>query len=108
MATYTVQPGDSLSLISKKVYGDYSMVDALVLVNKITNKDLITPGQVLITPDVEDAQVIEESSKGSGNKKVGKYIFLGLLLVGSVIAYREYKKRKPKLSGVKKKRKNKK
>ena len=62
---YTVQPGDSLSLISKKLYGDFSMVDKLVEMNKITNPNLIHPGQQLLVPDVpgaitSDAVVIDD------------------------------------------------
>ena len=61
---YTVQPGDSLSLISKKLYGDFSMVNKLVEMNKITNPNLIHPGQQLLVPDIpgaiQDAVIVDD------------------------------------------------
>lgn len=51
---YIVQPGDSLSMISKKLYGDFSRVDEIAAMNKIRNADLIYPGQQLIVPDLPE------------------------------------------------------
>lgn len=91
-ATYIVQPGDSLSMISKKFYGDFSQVDALASANNIQNKNLISVGQQLIIPGIEEAQVVETTSSGSG---AGKWV-LGLLLLGGIgyLGYKHYKKKK--------------
>lgn len=107
-ATYTVLPGDSLSSISKKIYGSFNKVDELATVNNIANKNVITPGQKLILPEVEDAEVIEDDEPTTG--KAGKYIAWGLLAVGAYFGgkyvYNNYiKKKKTTLTGpVKKKR----
>ena len=51
--TYTVVKGDSLSKISKKVYGDANKWKRIFEANRDTvkNPDLIHPGQVLKIPD---------------------------------------------------------
>ena len=50
--TITVQPGDSLSKIAKREYGDANKWHAIFEANrdKIKNPDLIHPGQVLTLP----------------------------------------------------------
>jgi nucleoid-associated protein YgaU len=50
--TYTVVAGDSLSKISKKIYGDANRWKEIFQANKdkIKNPDLIYPGQVLKIP----------------------------------------------------------
>jgi nucleoid-associated protein YgaU len=50
--TYTVVGGDSLSKISKKIYGDAGRWKEIFEANKdtIKNPDLIHPGQVLKIP----------------------------------------------------------
>jgi uncharacterized protein YidB (DUF937 family) len=50
--TYTVAPGDSLSKIAKKVYGDGNQWKKIFEANRdqIKNPDLIHPGQVLKIP----------------------------------------------------------
>jgi nucleoid-associated protein YgaU len=50
--SYTVQSGDSLSKIAKQVYGDANKWHTIFDANrdKITNPDLIHPGQVLTLP----------------------------------------------------------
>ena len=49
---YTVQPGDTLSVISGKVYGDTQKYDAIFEANRpmLSNPDKIYPGQVLVIP----------------------------------------------------------
>jgi len=50
--SYTVQSGDSLSKIAKRVYGDANKWHTIFAANrdKISNPDLIHPGQVLTLP----------------------------------------------------------
>jgi len=50
--TYTVVSGDSLSKIAKKFYGNANAWDKIFQANKdkISNPDLIRPGQVLRIP----------------------------------------------------------
>ena len=50
--SYTVQSGDSLSKIAKRVYGDANKWHTIFDANrdKIQNPDLIHPGQVLTLP----------------------------------------------------------
>jgi nucleoid-associated protein YgaU len=50
--SYTVQSGDSLSKIAKRIYGDANKWHKIFDANrdKIKNPDLIQPGQVLTLP----------------------------------------------------------
>lgn len=48
--TYTVQPGDSLSKISKHFYGDAGKYMKIAEANKLDNPDKIKAGQQLIIP----------------------------------------------------------
>ncbi|GAB4219469.1 MAG: hypothetical protein Fur009_5800 [Candidatus Microgenomates bacterium] len=47
---YVVQPGDSLSLISQKVYGDLFSWPKILQANNLQNSDLIEIGMVLNIP----------------------------------------------------------
>lgn len=97
--TYTVQPGDSLSLISKKFYGSFDFVDMLAATNKITIKDLIFPGQQLLIPDgpIQEAVVIASSTQ---EKKGKGWLWAGLaglaLAIGVGVAVHEKNKKKGK------------
>ena len=46
----TVEKGDTLAIISKKMYGDVSHVDAISRMNGLQNGNLIYIGQKLILP----------------------------------------------------------
>jgi nucleoid-associated protein YgaU len=48
--TYTVQPGDNLSKISKQFYGDANKYKKIVDANKLEDADKIKAGQQLIIP----------------------------------------------------------
>jgi nucleoid-associated protein YgaU len=52
-STYTVKPGDSLSAIAKRQYGDAGKWKQIYEANRdsIENPDLIHPGQELRIPD---------------------------------------------------------
>ena len=47
---YIVEEGDTLAIISKKMYGDISHVDAICRMNGITDGNLIYVGQKLLLP----------------------------------------------------------
>ena len=47
---YVVEKGDTLAIISKKMYGDVSHVDAISRMNGLQNGNLIYIGQKLILP----------------------------------------------------------
>jgi len=48
--TYTVQPGDNLSKISKQFYGDATKFKKIADANKLEDPDKIKAGQQLIIP----------------------------------------------------------
>jgi|SRR5262249_10020304 len=48
--TYTVQPGDNLSKISKRFYGDANQYMKIANANKIADPDKIKVGQQLVIP----------------------------------------------------------
>jgi nucleoid-associated protein YgaU len=48
--TYTVQPGDNLSKISKQFYGDANKYKTIADANKLDDPDKIKAGQQLIIP----------------------------------------------------------
>jgi len=48
--TYTVQPGDNLSNISKHFYGDANKYPKIMQANKLEDPDKIKTGQQLIIP----------------------------------------------------------
>jgi len=114
--TYVVAQGDSLSLISKKMYGDYSMTDELARVNNVTNPNLIYAGQQLIIPvkpGTTDGSAAAASSGGNTStsvttttytsevkKTIGKYFGWGILAVAAVLlAYEANKQHKKNKSG---------
>ena len=47
---YIVEEGDTLAIISRKMYGDVSHVDAICKMNGITDGNLIYVGQKLLLP----------------------------------------------------------
>ena len=47
---YIVQPGDSLSIIAQKVYGDLNAWTQIMAVNNLTTPDNIEAGMVLVIP----------------------------------------------------------
>jgi nucleoid-associated protein YgaU len=48
--TYTVQPGDNLSKISKRFYGDANKYPQIVKANNLEDPDKIKVGQQLVIP----------------------------------------------------------
>lgn len=48
--TYTVQPGDTLSKISKRFYGDPNKYPQIAKANNLDNPDQIKAGQQLLIP----------------------------------------------------------
>ena len=47
---YVVEKGDTLAIISRKMYGDLTHVDAICRMNGITDGNLIYVGQKLLLP----------------------------------------------------------
>lgn len=47
---YTIRPGDTLTSISKSVYGDSSQVDAICRLNRISKETIIYPGEKILLP----------------------------------------------------------
>lgn len=112
---YEVQPGDSLSLISKKIFGDYSYVDKIAELNSIANKNLIQPGQQLVIPDsvssktsamATDADVISTTTNtttvSTWKTTVGKW-FPWIVVAGTIglLAYEANKQKKKNKSAKK-------
>ena len=56
---YTVQPGDTLSMISQKYVGDNSLIQTIAEHNSISNIHLIYSGQQLTIPTGNQATVVE-------------------------------------------------
>jgi nucleoid-associated protein YgaU len=52
MKTYRVQPGDTLSAIALREYGDDTLYPVIARQNHLTDPDLIHPGQDLLVPYV--------------------------------------------------------
>ncbi|MGL6121694.1 MAG: LysM peptidoglycan-binding domain-containing protein [Shewanella sp.] len=102
---YIVQGGDSLSLISKKLYGDFSKVDEIAQLNNIKNVDLIYPGQQLTVPNVADAvstdAIIVEDTKPAWKVATGKWFPWILVAAAAVLLGREAMKQKKKNKAIK-------
>lgn len=100
METYTVQQGDSLSLISKKFFGDFSKVKELQELNKIANADLIHPGQKLILPEgaaeIVDAEVVDENGNKIGwRSTLGRWLpWIIVAAAAGVLSYEAAKEKK--------------
>lgn len=70
--SYTVEKGDSLWAICKKVYGDGSLAYKLATANGIKNPNLIYPGQVLQLPVVEELKGLEPTKVDQAKPKESK------------------------------------
>ena len=51
---YTIQKGDTITRISRKLFGSNHYVDAIMKENGLTSKDSIYPGQKLKIPKIQD------------------------------------------------------
>lgn len=96
---YTVQSGDSLSRISQKLFGDFSMTDELARINKLPNANLIQPGQQLIIPDIKstfvEAEVVS-SELNTTKTTIGKIFPWLVVAVAGVLLAREASKQHKK------------
>ncbi len=66
--TYVVESGDTLWSISKKNYGTPDHYNKIAELNRMTQKDRIRPGQVLIIPDLPYAAPKDEESAATKTK----------------------------------------
>jgi len=57
--THVVQPGESLSSISRKYYGTPDRYGKIAAANNLRGRDLIRVGQVLVIPDVSGPPILE-------------------------------------------------
>lgn len=48
---YEIQPGDTLTSISKAIYGDISMIDSICQLNSISGDTVIYPGEMILLPE---------------------------------------------------------
>jgi LysM repeat protein len=103
MQDYTVKPGDSLSIIARDVLGDITRWKEIADLNKITNVNLIHPGDVLTLPDwvykepssasTTDKMVKSESSNSSAMWGLGFFL---VVLGTAAVVIRQHRKKKMK------------
>jgi LysM repeat protein len=100
---YIVKEGDSLSLISKKLFGDFSKTDEIADMNRLANKNYIVPGQQLLIPNVSDAVAVDAevldadgtASKSGWKQSVGKWFpWLFVIAAAGVLGYSAHKQKK--------------
>lgn len=102
MQTYIVGHGDSVSKISKILYGDFSKTQEICKMNNLVDCNLVQPGQVLKVPDptnLKDAEVVPLTAATGGWKKtVGKWFPWIVVGVTAYLltkqAHKAHKKRK--------------
>lgn len=66
---YTVEKGDCLWTICRRIYGDGSLAYRLASVNDIRNPDLIYPGQVLELPDKAALSAVAAAAPAAGTSR---------------------------------------
>ena len=66
--TYVVESGDTLWSISKKNYGTPDYYTKIAEINRMTQKDRIRPGQVLIVPDLPYTPDADEAAAAAPAK----------------------------------------
>lgn len=96
MKSYVVKPGDTLSIIAGREYGNVMLWPAIAKVNPhIYNPNVILPGEVILIPETIDveAQVIESKLPGTFKRVL---ILLGVLAAGGIVIkiYRDKKKKR--------------
>lgn len=90
MQQYIIQPGESLSAISQKFYGDFSMVAEIAQVNNIANDNLVYAGQVISLPDSKPTLI--QPTPPAPDAAAGKrYTWLWWLLGLSALGVAGYK-----------------
>jgi LysM repeat protein len=95
--TYTIQPGDTLSKISQKFFGDFSMVNAIAQRNAIANPNVIYPGTEIVLPEVQDAVVVSDEPEKKKSQAWILWAVLGIAAAaGGAYAWSEHKKKKGK------------
>lgn len=100
MRTYTVKPGDSISVIARDVLGDISLWPEIATINGLSNPYIIFPGQVLNLPEPQQATTPSSSDSNATSQTTanGGFPWGGFLVVAGLAtgAYILVKKRKNK------------
>jgi len=81
MPAYQVENGDTLSIISEKVYGTDAFAQDIADVNHISDKDVIAPGMLLKLPDY----ILPEVVKTANRIPWELIITLGIVVGGVVV-----------------------
>lgn len=87
--TYTVKPGDSLSIIARDVLGHIDLWPEIALINDISDSERIYPGQVLQLPNV-----LPEFIKQAKPAKKTVLIAVSVLIVIAIAIVYYYNKKK--------------
>jgi hypothetical protein len=103
MQKYIVQQGDSISAISKILYGDFSKTHEICKLNNLVDCNLVHPGQELTVPDptnVQDAQVVSTTTSDATMSKtktlIGKWFPWIIVAGAAVLLAREANKQSKK------------
>lgn len=62
---HVVQPGESLSMIAKKYYGDYKKFDAIAKFNQIEDATKVKPGQRIMVPELSGTMIRQTAPKSA-------------------------------------------
>lgn len=81
MPAYQVINGDTLNIISEKVYGTDAFAQDIAAANNITDKDVIAPGMLLKLPD----HILPEVVKTASRIPWGLIVSLGAIVIGIVV-----------------------
>lgn len=89
--TYTVQPGDSLSIIARDRLGNIDLWRQLADHNRIMNADKIYPGQVIRLDVPGTSPVPADGAPAATQKKSGKlWAVIMLIIILLAVAYYFY------------------
>ena len=76
MKNYVVQPGDTLSEIAEREYGDASLYPVIARQNHLANPDVIGVGQQLLIPYVTRRHHFTTADSTAARKKLTLHYYL--------------------------------